>query len=192
MVAFLSKSLLTQWLNKDLERFRAELAAEAQKKGAELGAELQRITVEHQVSFKRVYEKRTFVIATVFALLDDLHSVVSTWCELKDWNRREHPAFVTQLYKAASDSKSKLARFYYPRAIWLDPPLCDKLNGILADVDVLLSILGDEEAQPEPARPLAEGLLNRITVARGELDVSFRSILGNTKPASVPVASLPT
>lgn len=63
------KSLIEKMLAKDLERFRASLNSEANSTIERLKHELQLVSLEHQVRFSKLHEKRAEVIAELYGLL---------------------------------------------------------------------------------------------------------------------------
>src|SRR5206468_522580 len=79
VVVFLSKSVLKLWLDKDLETHRSDLARQSAEEVEKLRAQLAQVAVEHEVRFKRMHEKRTWVIAGIFARLETLHAAVRSW-----------------------------------------------------------------------------------------------------------------
>src|SRR6266705_5339323 len=81
VVVFLSKSLLKLWLDMDLETHRANLAQQSAEEVEKLRAQLAQVALEHEVRFKRMHEKRTWVIASIFAHLDRLHASVRQWSQ---------------------------------------------------------------------------------------------------------------
>ena len=56
-LAWLTRSLLTHWMSKDIERHKAQLASQNKLKIEKLRAELTRQTLEHEVQFRRVDER---------------------------------------------------------------------------------------------------------------------------------------
>jgi hypothetical protein len=174
VVAFLGKSLVTHWLDKDLDRFRIELTAK-----------LERVAMEHQVRFTRLHEKRTWVIATIYAELEALHAALRQWGTLSATGSDK--AAVAAAFKGpATAARDKLAAFYYPRAIWLEREMCDRLNHIIDTLSLLLTVL-DMEAKGAPitmqggggdSQQLTAELLQIVASARAALEARFRTILG--------------
>lgn len=199
VVGFLSKSLLKLWLDKDLETHRANLTRESAEEVEKLRAQLAQVAVEHEVRFKRMHEKRTWVIATIFAHLETLHAALRSWYHthgvvdeleaqlqgkvepLPNLKALTAPEFE----KRARAASEQLQAFYFPRAIWLERDLCNMLNELVQTLDMLLHVLKTEargvaiEGGGDPkTRELATDLLRRVVEARNALESRFRGILG--------------
>ena len=81
IVAYLSKSLLSLWLSKDLEAHKARLQSESAREIERLKADLARTNAEHQVRFSRLHEKQACIIAGVFGRLDKVHLAIRDWTQ---------------------------------------------------------------------------------------------------------------
>ncbi|MGA8764946.1 MAG: hypothetical protein WB562_18900 [Candidatus Sulfotelmatobacter sp.] len=105
-VAFLGKSLIGNFLTKDLERFKGDLQLAA---------------VEHQIRFSKLYEKRAVVLADLYRLL-----VIATW---------ETESFVSPIgggaeeqYRKALDAIAEYYRFFDQHRIYMPEELCPALE----------------------------------------------------------------
>jgi len=176
VVVFLSKSLLKLWLDKEVEKLRAQLA---------------QVAVEHEVRFKRMHEKRTWVIATIFAHLERLHASVRQWSQrqalisIDSEVARKAAGTATAFAADARAAMEKLEAFYYPRSIWLERDLCDQLNNVISTLGILLTMVEGEAigvklqfgGKDSPAEVAAK-LLEIVATARTALEEKFRGILG--------------
>src|SRR5947208_2204142 len=68
VLGYLFRSLLSQLLTKDVEKFKAELKANADVSIERLKSALQMAAVEHQVRFSKLHEKRALVVADLYEL----------------------------------------------------------------------------------------------------------------------------
>jgi hypothetical protein len=189
VVVFLSKSLLKLWLDKDLETHRANLARESAAEVEKLRAQLAQVALEHEVRFKRMHERRTAIIATIFAHLERLHASVRRWSERQALLPKDdavvRAAAAGAFAAEARTAMEKLEAFYYPRAIWLERDLCDQLNHVIGALGLLLTVLQGEavgvpvqiEGQDRTTELTTE-LLALVASARAALEARFRGILG--------------
>ena len=69
VLGFLAKALLGQLLQRDILSFQFELKAKADSATEQLKSDLQIRTIEHQVRFSRLHEKRANVIADLNGLV---------------------------------------------------------------------------------------------------------------------------
>lgn len=193
VVVFLSRSLLRLWLDKDLETHKAKLARQSAEEVEKLRAQLAQVALEHEVRFKRMHERRTAIIATIFAHLERLHTTVRQWGQRQPLLKDEpvvRAAAAGAFAVEARTAMEKLEAFYYPRAIWLERDLCDDLNHVISTLGLLLTVLQgaavgvavEVEGQDRTAELTAE-LLEIVGKARAALEKRFRSILGITSEA---------
>ncbi len=185
VVILLSKSLLKLWLDKDLEAYRSKLAAESAREIEQLRGQLARVAVEHEVRFTRLHTKRTYVIATVYAEVERLHSSLLRWNE-RQTVATDKAAVAARFKQEATTALERLEKFYYPRAIWLERGMCEGLHGLIKALGLLVVMLQDEadgvesvESQGKvgSSRHLANDLLQVVELVRAALDTRFRSIL---------------
>jgi len=79
VVGWLAKSIIAQFLEKDFERFKLNLQANAQMELEKFKAELARSSYQHQITFGRLHEKRTEIIADLYAKIIDLQDSVEVF-----------------------------------------------------------------------------------------------------------------
>ena len=69
VLGFLFRSLISQLLTKDIEKFKTQLKADADKSVEQYKSTLQMTALEHQVRFSKLHEKRGEVLADVYERL---------------------------------------------------------------------------------------------------------------------------
>lgn len=69
VLAWLARSFGLQLLAKDLEKFKASLASASSEASERLKHELQIVSLEHQVRFSKLHERRAEVITALYGLL---------------------------------------------------------------------------------------------------------------------------
>ena len=167
-------------MEKDVASYKIKLAAEAE-----------RITIEHQVRFTRLHEKRTYVIATVFAALERVHAALRQWGTLRGMGM-DKARLAATFESETRAARDKLTEFYYPRAIWLDQGTCDRINHIIDTLSTLLALLEAEAkgvklefdiggTPTDRTNEVTTELLATVGAARAELDKTFRGILEPAK-----------
>src|SRR5258706_3765597 len=73
VLGWLARSLGSQLLAKDLEQFKASLAAASSAATERLKHDLQVAALEHEVRFSKLHERQAEVIAEAYALLVEAH-----------------------------------------------------------------------------------------------------------------------
>ncbi len=69
VLGFLFRSVISQLLTKDVERFKTELKAQADKSIEQLKNSLQMTALEHEVRFSKLHERRAEVIEELYGRL---------------------------------------------------------------------------------------------------------------------------
>jgi hypothetical protein len=180
-VTVLSQVLAKHLLDKDVEKYRADLKREGELELARLRSTLEHVAIEHRVRFTRLHEKQAEIVADIFAGLDRLHGAMRDWTSpIKLGGDPDMPA----LQAEAMTKYNEFIEYYYPRAIWLDPDTCAAISNIVdglrtAFYDFVVDT--DEKGYPRDRRgwhAVYEKMARDIPAARNLLDVRFRQILG--------------
>jgi len=125
VLGFLGRSLIQQFLAKDIEGFRSRLQADSNIAIEKLRADLRQAAVEHEVRFSRLHEKRAEVLATLYGLL-----VEAVWEAESFANPAEFPGEPDkkQKYVTAMNAVAAYFRFFDKHRIFLPAALCDSLE----------------------------------------------------------------
>jgi hypothetical protein len=201
VLAFLARSLIQTWLAKDvkkfetdlqtaatfqLERHKSDLKAQGDTSIEQLKSRLQQATIEHQVRFAKLHEKRAEVIAQVYERLVDAE--------------QEGKQFTTvESYMAGTDEQTKarqkvqstmyeLSLLIEKRHIYLPAQMCASLKGHLDDMSNHIFGAGSygafkaftPEKQIEQENVLSaacKAFAQEIPAARRALEDEFRRML---------------
>lgn len=125
VLGWLAKSFVQQLLYKDIEQFKTTLAAESAAATEHLKHELQLVTVEHQIRFSKLHEKRAEVIANLYGLLVEAYwatrSFVATAELASEPPKREK-------YGAALNKTAEFYQFFDKNRIYLPEAVCGLLG----------------------------------------------------------------
>ena len=194
VLGWLARSLGSQLLAKDLEKFKADLAAASSSTSERLKHDLQVTALEHQVRFSRLHERRAEVIAELYSLLVEAqlasHRFVSTGDYAGDPPKREK--YATAMNKAAD-----FYRYFDKNRIYLPEKLCDKLETFNKNMRSRVMEFGayvsvDEASAPDQfiVRKLevwstaSEYFDKEVPLARTALETELRQILSPAKSAA--------
>jgi hypothetical protein len=180
-IAFLGKSLVGNFLAKDLEKFKDDLQLAA---------------VEHQIRFSKLHEKRAEVLAELYSLL-----VVATW---------ETESFVSpaqwagepskkEKYQRALDATAEYFRFFDRHRIYIPDALCTSLENFAKKLraPTISSGVYLEFEQTNQATTLEKHrafrdawheVQNDIPPLRSALEREFRKLLGAQEDQEKQVA----
>jgi hypothetical protein len=128
VLAWLARSLVSQLLLKDLEKFKADLARSSAEEATRLGHQLTLVAQEHQAVVSRLHEKRAEVIAQVYSLLVEVQ-----WAS----QQFSSPASFTddppkkQQYVSALNAAAEFFRYFDKNRIYLPQSICERLDAFL-------------------------------------------------------------
>lgn len=188
VLGWLAKSLLEKLIQRDSKRFEIELKAKADLTMEQLKGDLQLRTIEHQVKFSSLHEKRATVIAELTA-----HIVEALWNSESFLSPVEWSGEPTKIAKHAT-AMNKLAhlfRYFDKHRIYLPEPLCVVVEQLIKEVRSLVNkyavYLAWEDAalQEHTRKDKSEALMNgwnaittQVPLVRRQLEDEFRSLLG--------------
>ena len=187
VLGFLAKALLGQLVQRDILRFQFELKAKADSAFEQLKSDLQIRTIEHQVRFSRLHEKRANVIADLNGLVVEALWEAESFLSPMQWagepDKREKE-------RVAMSKLVELFRYFDKHRIYLPTELCDVVDKLVTDVRMHVIRFGtyltwDENALQEHTRKEKhevwmagwDAIKNQVPAVRKQLEDSFRALL---------------
>jgi len=167
-VGFMVKSIINHFLSKDIEKFKKEL---------ELA------TIEHQVRFSNLHEKRALVISKLFELISEAHQLTKSFTSPLGFAGQDKE-FDNALKKSfeLSDFADK-NRIYFPENI------CGAIEELILSIRQPTIALGialqhDENLKKEKLDAWIKAwqtIDEKVPPIRKKLESEFRRILGSDK-----------
>jgi hypothetical protein len=211
VLGILGKSLLDKLIVRDTKRFEDDLKAKSDAAIEHLKNELQIRTIEHQVRFSRLHEKRASVIAELYGHLVDALWEAESFLSPMEWagepNKKEK-------HQQAMNKLVELYRYFDKHRIYLPPEVCASLEALVQNVRSQVikfgvwvryedyELTGDSHAKKNDAWDSGWGAIkNEVPIARKSLEDEFRALLGAAANISVergapqaasPLASRPS
>ena len=185
VLAYLSRTLLRHWLDKDLESYKANLSAEHTRGLEQHKASLARVSLEHQVRFTRLHDRRARIIARVYAKLDQVHLAMREWTRTMRIGQRRD---MSKLRDNALTARNDFLEYYWRNAIWLERGICDAINDIIGQLDEPIydfMVDVDDKGFPNDRKAwlaASEKLTKDVPKARQAIEKRFRAILGVEEP----------
>lgn len=164
--AWLAKSLTMHHFSKDLEVFKSNLKVDADAEMERIKHELSLGTIEHQVKFAKLYERRGEVIGKIYSLLVKTDRAVQMFRttlshEIVKTSEEDKKKIVQRVQEASSE----LYKYFDENRIYLPDCVCPALEKLSKNVY-------SQAARPIiPSQPLfsiAEGLSWEEQVQKGE------------------------
>jgi hypothetical protein len=130
-IAWLARSIIQNWLAKDVEAFKAALVQQAAKENERLRHDLHTQAIEHQVSFSKLHERRAEVVAEAYAKLVEAYWALQSFASVVEWS--EEPSKLDK-YKEAMNKSTDYFRYIDKNRIFLPAPLCGQLDTFMQDM----------------------------------------------------------
>lgn len=125
VLGWLSQSFVSQLLAKDIEGFKATLRSESESASQRLRHDLEKATIEHQVRFSKLHEKRAEVIAELYGFLVQAYWDISSFASHTEWQGEPRKQ---EKYAAAMNSSASFFRFFDKHRIYIPEPLCNQVD----------------------------------------------------------------
>jgi hypothetical protein len=180
LLAYLSRTLLRSWLDKDLESYKAKLSAEHARGLEQQKTSLARASLERQVRFTRLHERRARIIARVYAKLDQFHLAMREWTRTMRLGQQRD---ISELRDDALTARTGFVAYYWRHAIWLEPEMCDAINDLIGPQDKpLTDFMSDvnEKGFPNDRKvwlAASEKFAKDVPKARQAIEGRFRAML---------------
>ncbi len=188
-LAWLFKSIITHYLSKDIDKFKANLQLEAQKEMAHIQSTLEIEAFEHQIRFSRLHERRADIISLIYRSIVELHLSVNDFVRLlprssKDQNNTN----LQRIWNAADQLKSSFEK----NRIFFSEQICEKVSALnetmskpVSEIVIRLEI--DKEQNWEwlgkRYNEALDVLENKVPLIKAELESDFRELLGVLTPS---------
>ncbi len=128
VLAWLARSFGSQLLAKDLEKFKATLASASSDASERLKHELQMVSLEHQVRFSKLHERRAEVITALYALLVEVQWAGQSLVSIAEFGG-EPPK--KEKYVTAMNKSAEFFRYFDKNRIFLPEPVCQQIEEFL-------------------------------------------------------------
>lgn len=206
VLAVIGKSILDKLIVRDTKQFENDLKAKSDAAIENLKNELQLRTIEHQVRFSKLHEKRAAVIAELYGHLVEALWEAESFLSPIEWagepNKKEK-------HIQAMNKLVELYRFFDKHRIYLPFEVCASLETLVVDVRALVITFGvwvkyeDYELTDDSHTKKSDAwntgwsaIKNKVPVARASLENEFRSLLGDAANIAVkrdaPTAARPS
>ncbi len=131
VIGWLSKSLVSQILEKDIEGFKALLKSESDSALQQLSHNLEKSTIEHQVRFSKLHEKRAEVIAELYSLLVQAYWDISSFTSPVELAGE---ADKKEKYVTAMNASADFYGYFEKHKIYLPEKLCSQVDGFAQEM----------------------------------------------------------
>lgn len=191
ILAFLAKSLVGGWIDKDLERHREQLKRETETALTTMRHELGMVAQEHALKASELQTRRAAVIAEIYGLLADVEWEASMYVSLADLtgqNKNE------EQHAKVTGKVEQFYRYFNRNRIYLPEDTCDTvwsvMNGMVKATNQMKSYLYEVKDGGWAGQQQIEALQaahihfdQKHREARTKLERDLRSIMGDAPHA---------
>ncbi len=121
------KSSIKSEYDQKLETHKAELKAKSDVELERLRSQLNTVTVEHEIRFSRLHEKRADAIAQTYSDLAELYDNLKDYVRLSGYVGEPSK---TERFQKIVKAQNKFYATYSPNRIFFPKPIADALTGI--------------------------------------------------------------
>jgi hypothetical protein len=126
--AWLTRALASQFLAKDLERFKADLVSASSASIERLKHDLHVVAQERHVVFSKLQDKRAEVIGQLYGLLVEAQWAAQDFSSPIEWAGEPTKS---DKYTKAMKQSAEFFRFFDKNRIYLPSALCSSLDAFL-------------------------------------------------------------
>ncbi|MEK6698734.1 MAG: hypothetical protein AABZ10_06800 [Nitrospirota bacterium] len=195
VLGLLGKSLLEKLIARDTKRFETDLKAKSDAAIEQLRSDLQIRSIEHQVRFSRLHEKRATVIAELYGHLVETLWEAESFLSPMEWvgepDRQEK-------HRIAMNKLVDFFQYFDKHRIYLPEEICASLEALVLKVRSHVIAFGvyvrfhdqslNDHTREQKEKAWSEGwdaIKNQVPQARKLLEEEFRTLLGATANLSL-------
>ncbi|HDS1207580.1 TPA: hypothetical protein QDZ84_002604 [Shewanella algae] len=127
-VAYLAKSIVSNLLNKDLEKFKLDVKREAERKIEQYKSDLESERIRLNISYSEVFSRQANVIADLYKNLVKLEQYLKLLIIMKDTN------VDTQQVAAAVHSWEAFSTYFDENRIFLPDDICELIDKLTSEI----------------------------------------------------------
>lgn len=183
-VGFLVRNLITHLLSKDVERFKADLQHNATIQLERALIELRQQTLEHEVRFRHLHEKRSLVIAELYSrIVEAIQKLEYAFQPVEWFNQPPRNKKLEEAQPAlyALHQYFEQHRILFPELLAANVhSFIEKLGGWFHEYQIWSEMADDELAKQNKiaaVRTAWKGLKDEVPVLKLSLETEFRKLL---------------
>jgi len=178
LLAWLLKKLVSQFLSRDLETFKADLKRAHAVEIENLKSDLRAASFEHETRFARLHETRAKIVAELYKRLvqaEDAIRILRTEVQFAEQKERE------KLFVDVGLQTSELVQFFEERRIYFDEAVCRLMDKQILNVSrawLYGMPFTVSTGLREQAQKHLDQLANAIPLVRQAIEAEMREMLG--------------
>lgn len=183
-LTWLAKSVITHFLDKDVEKYKNSLATEAARELEQFKSQLHIASKEHDVRFSKLHEKRAEIIAELHSrMYKAFLSVKELELGIKDGYDDE--ATLKQSSEIAYEACSHAFSFFKKNKYYLSKEHSDLIHGILSTMELTSSSYEYSGSIRTKALDHWDKQSEQIGLIVSRVEQDFRIMLGSEREENV-------
>lgn len=184
LLGWLARSILIHFLSKDFDRFKADLEHTTALQLERARSDLQRASLEHEVRFRQLHDKRSLVVNELYSKLVNAVEELEYFFQPVEWS--DQPPREDK-FKVASSALLELRSYFERNRILFPEDLAAQLHDFIAklvswlqEYQTWATMPGSEiatKSRYDTIRTAWKGLRNDVPALRAALEAEFRKLL---------------
>lgn len=181
-VAWLTRSIITHYLSKDIEAYKTQLRAASTKELEHLKTELQIQAQRHQITFNTLHEKRALIIAELYDKVNELSAMAYAFggATLLGGKR-------TKIDRAESTYEAcrSFYSYFQKNKIYFSKELCSLIIEFVSLISEPTSVLYQIQDEPELVKKFEKDfyanyqeLEKKLFTLKDNIEHEFRTLVG--------------
>jgi hypothetical protein len=193
LLVWLLRSLVSQLLSRDLERYKVELNATHDAQIARLRADLNAAAFEHETRFARLHEERARVVAGLYQRLAKTNAMFSQFMQpLQIGGEQQHK----KLHQEAAQCANDFIDFFNENRIYLHEDVTNAIDDLISELRRAWAEFTAHSGRPYPDPREWMSAWKKVTddipPLRRRIESEFRQLLGVPETASNTECGRPT
>jgi hypothetical protein len=189
-VAWLARSIVTNWLSKDVEAYKTRLKAESDLALERVRSDLQIAAARRNIEYSRIHEKRLEIISELAGKISAVRERVLAYVSMWEWAGAPTKA---ERRKLVRDALAELNECFVPRRFFLPKRTTDKIEAFRAGLykistDFMFYVEQGRDSKQDPTKDIDTWTHASAYISKeapkliAELEDDFRKILGIEQP----------
>ncbi len=153
VIAWLTKSLLGQFLKKDVEQHKALLRAQTDAELEKLRAVLERESLEHEIKFRRIDDRVAEHLGEIYARLFRLYESASKYVAILEHSGEPSKE---EKFDIVVEANREFWDYFLPNRLYVTPTLFKRIRAVADGLDKVVGIFARGRVREEQGRRLPD------------------------------------
>lgn len=166
VVVWLTKSIIANYLTKDVEIYKTRIKAESDKDIEKFKSDLKKIAFEHEIQFSRLHEKRMELISELYSKMYNVRMSTSGLIYHFETPNMRDKRYLVEFSEAISGLMSHFGK----HRIYFNEDTCSIIDKFIAKISIPSSKIIEFENQPRGVKINVEKLSETYNEAQKAIE----------------------